>query len=119
MSGMLDHLGDKDSVERGRKIDIEGITRREMNGAKFLFQPYVACQLGPHVVPSDFVSHLRESDGKISLGGRDIENAGARREYFGDERKRGAAAPIIGVGVAAVLNPAVNFFQVIEIGCLP
>ena len=35
----------------------------------------------------DFVTQLRESDGKISLGGRDVENAGAGRKHFSDGEK--------------------------------
>jgi len=113
VGGVLDDFGNENAVEEFGRFEIECIPRGEMNPAVFLLHSHVIRQLASHVVPGHFVANLSKRDGKISLGGGDIENVRAGRKDLRHKAKGGAPSSLIGIGVALVADLAVDFLLVV------
>src|SRR5450432_4300067 len=102
-----------------RYVDFQGVARGVSDRSAFVFEPNVIGQLSAAVAPGDLVAHLRECERKISLSGRDVEDARAGFQNVGEKANRFAPPFFIGVGVAEMGERSVNFLEVVEVGRLP
>src|SRR5580704_2591385 len=115
MRNVLDNFGDQDRIEQGWKLESESIARREMNLAALVFQSHVIGEFPAEIVPSDFITHLRERERKVSLGRGHIKNAPAGWDGLGQKPECLPAAIFVGVGITAIGNFIINLFPIVGV----
>ena len=90
----------------------EHVARRVFDGAAFVFQAHVIGELLTKIVPGDAVPHLRQREREVALRTGDIQNTRARLQHLAKNRERHRSAVLVGVGIPAMRDLAIDLLQV-------